>query len=77
MKILRLAWDRLLIITAVIGDAQGRLIAMLFYFTVLVPFGLGARLFSDPLHKRLSAAGPAWLERVPVSSRLDDAKRQG
>jgi hypothetical protein len=77
MKILRFAWDRLLVITAVIGDAQGRLIALLFYFTVLVPFGIGSRLFSDPLRRKLPGGSATWLERLPVSRSLDDAKRQG
>ncbi|NDJ62714.1 MAG: hypothetical protein GYB67_16445 [Chloroflexi bacterium] len=48
---------------------------MLFYFTVLVPFGIGARLFSDPLRQRVSA--PAWIEREPVDNQLEAAKRQG
>lgn len=74
MQILRLAWDRLRVITAVIGDVQGRLIAMVFYYTLLVPFGVGARLFTDPLRRH---AGSAWLERPPVDSSLDDARMQG
>ncbi|MAS37214.1 MAG: hypothetical protein CL610_24650 [Anaerolineaceae bacterium] len=74
MQILRLAWDRLRVITAVIGDVQGRLIAMVFYYTLLVPFGVGARLFTDPLRRH---TGSAWLERPPVDSSLDDARMQG
>ena len=73
-SILKLAWKRLLVITSVIGDAQGRLIAQLFYFTVLVPFGVGTRLFSDPLGH---AGKTEWLERHPTSPALEDAKRQG
>jgi hypothetical protein len=72
--ILQLAWKRLLVITAVIGDVQGRLIASLFYYTILVPFGIGTRLFSDPLRRD----GPSqWLDREPVSATLEDAKKQG
>lgn len=77
MKILRLAWDRLLIITAVYGDAQGRLLASLFYFTVLVPFGIGVRMFSDPLQRAEADKQSHWLERPAVSRNLDDARRQG
>lgn len=72
--IIQLAWQRLLVITAVIGDAQGRVIAFLFYVTVLVPFGIGTRLFSDPLRRKAQAA---WLERPPVASALEDARKQG
>lgn len=72
--ILLLAWKRLLVITAVIGDVQGRLIASLFYYTILVPFGIGTRLFTDQLRRD----GPSqWLERPPVPNTLDDAKKQG
>jgi hypothetical protein len=72
--ILQLAWKRLLVITAVIGDVQGRLIASLFYYTILVPFGVGTRLFTDQLRRD----GPSqWLERPPVSTTLEDAKKQG
>lgn len=73
-EILQLAWKRLLVITAVIGDVQGRLIASLFYYTVLVPFGIGTRLFTDQLRRD----GPSqWLERPSVSVTLEDAKKQG
>lgn len=72
--ILQLAWKRLLVITAVIGDVQGRLIALLFYFTILVPFGIGSRLFSDPLHIKTQTR---WLERPLVPSTLEDARKQG
>jgi hypothetical protein len=72
-----LAWKRLLVITSVIGDAQGRLIATLFYFTILVPFGIGARLFTDPLQQRHAGQPTTWLQRHELSTSLDDARRQG
>jgi hypothetical protein len=74
-EIVRIAWDRFKIITAHIADAEGRFVAMLFYFTVFVPFALGARLFSDPLRQRNKT--PFWLDREPVPSDMDSAKRQG
>jgi hypothetical protein len=74
-EILRIAWERFKIITALIGEAQSRFVAMLFYFTVFVPFALGARLFSDPLHQREKS--PFWVKRTPVPSDLDSARRQG
>ena len=76
-NILQLAWARLLVITGVIGDAQGRLIALLFYFTVLVPFGIGSRLFSDPLRRNPPAGDSTWLERPALIHTLDEAKKQG
>ncbi len=75
--IVHFAWQRFKIITAVIGDVQGRLIATLFYFTVLVPFGIASRIFSDPLNMKRSSPTTNWLDRVPVSEQLEAAKRQG
>jgi hypothetical protein len=76
-EILELAWNRLLVVTSVIGDVQGRFIAIMFYYTVLVPFGIGMRLFGDPLQSKTTFGQPHWLERPVVSTTLDDAKRQG
>ncbi len=74
-EVIRLAWDRFKIITSIVGDVQGRVIVTLFYFTILVPFGIGARLFGDALHLR--PAPPQWLERAPVQTQLEEARRQG
>ena len=73
----RTAWDRFNIITSIIGDVQGRVIAILFYFTILVPFGLGSRLFSDPLRRKVEGRTTFWEERAPLPTDLDAAKRQG
>lgn len=75
--IAHIAWERFKIIAAILGDIQGRFIATLFYFTILVPFGLGSRLFSDPLHLTSKNAHVRWLERKPVDHQLDSAKQQG
>lgn len=42
------------------GNYQGRLILAFFYFTVVLPFGIPVRLFSDPLALRKP---PAWHPR--------------
>ena len=76
-NILQLAWKRLLVITGVIGDAQGRLIALLFYFTVLVPFGIGSRLLTDPLRRNLPDGDSTWVERPALIHTVDEAKKQG
>jgi len=71
-----LALARFRIIAAIVGDLQGRAIAIFFYFTVLVPFGLGSRLFSDPLYVRRSVK-VAWHDRPVISDSLEEARRQG
>ncbi len=74
-EILELAWQRFNLIGAIIGDVQSRILVTAFYFTVLVPFGLASRLFTDPLHQRASET--AWIKRDPVSHELDAARQQG
>ena len=73
-EIARLAWKRWKIIGDAFGDFQGRLVTVLFYFTIFVPFAVGMRLFSDPLQMR--KAPTSWLKRAPVGKTLDDARRQ-
>lgn len=70
----QLAWERWKIIGDVFGDFQARVIAVVFYFTLFMPFAIGARLFSDPL--QLRQRNDQWLNRAPVSDSLEDAQRQ-
>ncbi len=72
--VLLVAWERFKLITSIIADVQGRVIATGFYFTILVPFALISRLSSDPL-RRVDSAG--WLDHPPIASDLESAKRQG
>jgi hypothetical protein len=75
-EIVQLAWERFKLISSVMGDSQSRFIMVVFYFTVLLPFGLGSRFLSDPLARK-SATHPAWLDRSPTAETLADAQRQG
>ncbi|MFN8452593.1 MAG: hypothetical protein U0521_29300 [Anaerolineae bacterium] len=75
-EIVHLAWERFKVIAGIVGDLQGRAIVTLFYYTILIPFGLGARQFSDSLRIRTDNT-PRWLDRAPVPTTLDDARRQG
>lgn len=68
------AWERYKLFGEILGDAQGRFFTLLFYFTIMVPFGIGARLFGDLLNLKHETQ---WLEREPVSTTLEDAQRQG
>ena len=73
-EIIQLMWARFKVIGRVVGDVQGRAIVTAFYYTILAPFAIGARLTSDPLRLRSASA---WLEREPVDNRLDGARQQG
>lgn len=66
-------WKR---IGRLIGDFIGRVVLTVFYFTVLVPFGLGVRLFSDSLRLKETGNPSHWLERETRDRALSDAERQ-
>ena len=74
----RLAWKRFNLVASIMGEVQSRIIALTFYFTILMPFGIISRLTGDPLRLRQSSHdGMGWLERQPVSEDLDSARQQG
>jgi hypothetical protein len=59
-----------------IGNYQGRLLFAFFYFVVVTPFGLGVRLFSDPLKVKQGGRTTSWWERSSVSHELESAREQ-
>lgn len=69
-----IAWHRFGIISSIVSDANARTIALLFYFTILAPFGLISSFFTDPLHHKSSAG---WLKRDALPTDIDSAKQQG
>jgi hypothetical protein len=54
------------------GDNVARLLLIIFYFTIALPFGVLVRLTQDPLDRKGSAH---WVSRHPSSRELNDAKR--
>jgi hypothetical protein len=58
------------------GNFQGRLILMLFYFTILMPFGIINSVFRDPLHQRRSNKTSYWFELHSEAKDIQDARRQ-
>lgn len=71
----RVAWERWQIIGHINGEYIARFVTNLFYFTILVPFAIGVKLFTDPLELRQTAASH-WKERKPVGATMDDARSQ-
>jgi hypothetical protein len=63
-------------IAGYIGDFQARVLLTVFYFTVLLPFGLLVRLFGDPLLVRRGPAKSGWVPRKNCETDLSKAKRQ-
>lgn len=70
----KLAWERWKIINQTVGHLHAQAITIFFYFTVLVPFAIGVRLFSDPLNTK--TLKPAWHPREAVQHSIEDARRQ-
>ncbi len=73
-EIWQLMWSRFKVIAGIIGDVEASIIAIGFYYTILVPFGLLARYSGKSLKQQPKVA---WLERELVPSDLEAAKRQG
>ncbi|MER2598422.1 MAG: hypothetical protein ABTQ73_02765 [Caldilineales bacterium] len=75
---MRKLWSRWMILARKIGQFQSRIILTLFYFIIVAPFGLGVRLFADPLHTRaFHAAHSGWQPRPSHPADLDTARKQG
>jgi hypothetical protein len=73
-KQLKQLWQGWQKVAKKIGDFQARLILSLFYFLIVLPIGLIARMFSDPLALKKTAAH--WHAKPSSPARLEDARRQ-
>ncbi len=58
------------------ATSRGASSSHLFYFSIPVPFGLGARFLGDALHYSLQQ-GSSMAGTPPPLPRLDEARRQG
>ena len=56
------------------GDFIGRFVLTVFYFSIVVPFGLIMRLFNDRLDMK-EAKPPSWQTRTTTDKTLEDASR--
>ncbi len=59
-----------------IGNFQARVILTVFYFTIALPFGTGARWLADPLHLKRRAAPSGWRAREVRAPDLTELRRQ-
>jgi len=73
---LRRAWGWWKVFAIEIGNYQGRMLFAFFYFVIVTPFGIGVRLFSDPLKVKQAVSATNWLERSPVRQELETAREQ-
>jgi hypothetical protein len=57
-----------------IGNFQARVLLTIFYGVLVLPFGLAARLFSDPL--RIKNKPTEWLQHPDEAYNLEWARKQ-
>jgi hypothetical protein len=69
-------WDGWKVFTAKLGNYQGRLMFAFFYFVVVTLFGIGVRLFSDPLKMKRGGEITFWSERSSGSHEVEAAREQ-
>lgn len=69
-------WSRWRELSQKAADVQARVLLTVFYFTLMLPFGLVFGLLKDPLRIKQRPHGSYWVERKPVSDKLADAQRQ-
>ena len=73
MSYLKLIWKKWRAFGKVMGDFVARVFMTVFYFTLAIPFGIGVRLFKDPL--RLKSKETGWLPRVAKTETIEEARR--
>ena len=70
-----LGWSRWKGLSKKAAELQARIVLTVFYFTVVMPFGLARTFGADPLQMKKSRP-EKWLARQTRDLRLDDARRQ-
>ena len=73
---LRRAWDTWKRFAADLGSYQSRIWLALFFFTVVAPFGLLTRLFSDRLLLKPPSEGSLWSAWNRADRELEYGERQ-
>ncbi len=71
----RRLWLRWVAFSHRLGDFQGRLLMVFVYFLLITPFGIGMRLFGDPLGRKKNAP-LGWHEFHNTSQTVDESMRQ-
>ncbi|HZW03153.1 MAG TPA: hypothetical protein VFF68_04455 [Anaerolineaceae bacterium] len=68
-------WQKWKAFGEILGNILARVVLTLFYFTVFVPFAIGARLFGDRLEIK-SPPAALWRARTLTGDSLENARRQ-
>ena len=73
MALLKQLWKKWRAFGQVMGDFVARIFMTVFYFTIAMPFGIGVRIFKDPL--QLKSQHTTWLKRKTKADTIEDARR--
>jgi len=71
---LKRLWEGWKKIAQKIGNFQARVLLTVFYGVLVLPFGLAARMFSDPL--RIKKKPTEWLQHPNEAYDLEWARKQ-
>lgn len=71
---LKRIWETCKLIARAVGTFQARALLTVFYAVLVLPFGIFARLFSDPL--RIKSPPDRWSDHPDEPYDLQWAKRQ-
>ena len=74
MTYLRTVWELWKRFGLFLGNVIGRIFLTIFYFTIFLPFGLGVRLFADPLDIK-GKGHDRWVNRQTGDQDFEDARR--
>ncbi len=75
MHLLKRFWAWWLRTAEVIGNFQSRVVLSLFYFVLVLPFGLAVRLFADPLRIR-GRRQTAWTDFSDRAGTVEEGRKQ-
>jgi hypothetical protein len=74
LKMLKRLWEGWKKVAHAIGNFQARVLLTIFYAVLVLPFGVAARLFSDPL--RIKRRPTQWLDHPDEATDMQWARRQ-
>ena len=59
-----------------LGNYQSRILLAFFYFPIVIPFGIIARLVQDPFQRKIHQPESRWMVRAKSDHKLESIQRQ-
>lgn len=75
-NLIKRLWQRWEDFSKRMGSFQSRIILSLFFFIFITPFGLGVRIFSDPLNIKWGVRKSYWLTKKSIKVDEEQLRRQ-